>query len=297
MIHSKIRPLTVWIGLLGLLPATSAAAMTMLHCGTIFTGEFSKADETHEYGIDMQPGESLEIEVVPEGEFLKYNFEVLDPTDYRLDFVYRTHKVSKSVGRLSARGAHKIRLTSYNAGLYYLHVGCVRADGTEVPAQPAAPPTAMSPPPSSSASSAVPRTSPPATDAKQVLIEALRRLDADQLREVLAEVLAGQGAAAPAVALPSPAPPPTPRRGVTLCEHADYGGRCETLYADDATLADNEVGDDQVSSLRVDAGCRAILYRRPGFGGKLTTATANVPNLRGSEVGNDEVSSVRVSCR
>ena len=37
----------------------------------------------------------------------------------------------------------------------------------------------------------------------------------------------------------------------TLYEHPDYGGRSETFYEDDSVLANNRVGNDAVSSLRV----------------------------------------------
>lgn len=39
---------------------------------------------------------------------------------------------------------------------------------------------------------------------------------------------------------------------VVLCEHDDYGGVCETFTANDDNLADNRIGNDRVSSLRVE---------------------------------------------
>ncbi|MDW8317828.1 MAG: N-acetylmuramoyl-L-alanine amidase [Anaerolineae bacterium] len=46
---------------------------------------------------------------------------------------------------------------------------------------------------------------------------------------------------------------------VVLCEHDDYGGVCETFTANDDNLSDNRIGNDRVSSLRVE--------RRGGSGG------------------------------
>lgn len=86
-------------------------------------------------------------------------------------------------------------------------------------------------------------------------------------------------------------------RGVTLYEHANYRGRSETFYGDDARLANNFIRQDGASSVRVDPGCVATLYEHDGFRGRATTLSHDDPNLRNNRVGNDRVSSIRVDCR
>ncbi len=40
-----------------------------------------------------------------------------------------------------------------------------------------------------------------------------------------------------------------------LCEHANYGGICETFTGADPNLSDNSIGNDRVSSMRVERKC------------------------------------------
>lgn len=86
------------------------------------------------------------------------------------------------------------------------------------------------------------------------------------------------------------------RRGVTLFEHPDYQGRSETFYADDSQLRDNLIGQDSVSSVRVDPGCRAVLYEDSEFGGRASVFTEDEVYLGSSRVGNDRASSIEVRC-
>lgn len=87
------------------------------------------------------------------------------------------------------------------------------------------------------------------------------------------------------------------RRGVTLYEHEDFGGRAETFYADNSRLDGTRIGNDRASSVRVDPGCEAILYDDANFGGRSSIVTGDMPVLRSTALGGDAASSIRVSCR
>lgn len=99
----------------------------------------------------------------------------------------------------------------------------------------------------------------------------------------------------------TPRPPgnrvPAQRRGVTLYRDNDYRGRSETFYVDHPDLRSSSVGQDSVSSLRVDPGCQVTLFRDVNFRGPATTVEYDTPSLRRTNVGNDEVSSLRIECR
>ncbi|MCP4659158.1 MAG: protein kinase [bacterium] len=85
-------------------------------------------------------------------------------------------------------------------------------------------------------------------------------------------------------------------RGVTLYQGRQFRGSSETFSANDSNLQDNPIGNDTVSSVEVDPGCRAILFEHADFQGRSTVLTADAEVLRGREVGNDNVSSLAVSC-
>ena len=84
---------------------------------------------------------------------------------------------------------------------------------------------------------------------------------------------------------------------VLLYEERQFRGRGEAFEGDDPQLADNPIGDDTVSSLRVAAGCEAILYRDADYVGASTIVRVNRADLNGTRVGDDAASSVRVRCR
>ncbi len=87
-----------------------------------------------------------------------------------------------------------------------------------------------------------------------------------------------------------------------LCRDDDYGGGCETFSGDDPDLGDNSIGDNQVSSVRVEwRGCspnadQVALYADPNYGGSCVTLDiGNYPNPGYfGPVGNDNVESLRV---
>jgi hypothetical protein len=93
---------------------------------------------------------------------------------------------------------------------------------------------------------------------------------------------------------PTPPPPPPPTGSVTLCEDFNYGGVCEkfTGPGGDEYLADNLIGNDRVSSIRVDPGTSAYLCEDFHWEGVCETFTADDPNLSDNPIGNDRVSAM-----
>ncbi len=85
-------------------------------------------------------------------------------------------------------------------------------------------------------------------------------------------------------------------RGVTLYQHEDFRGRAETFFGDDDRLNDNEIRQDEASSIQVDPGCEAVLYEHPDFQGRATVVNDDIRNLQETRVGNDTVSSIEVIC-
>ena len=87
------------------------------------------------------------------------------------------------------------------------------------------------------------------------------------------------------------------QRGVTLFQDGDFGGASEVIIGDISDLRRSRIGADQASSLRIDAGCRAILYTDADFRGRSMEVTSDLRSLSGTTIGNDSVSSIRVDCR
>ena len=84
--------------------------------------------------------------------------------------------------------------------------------------------------------------------------------------------------------------------GVTLFRDLDFSGRRQTVTDDISDLRGSYVGNDAVTSVRVDRGCRARLYADANFQGAHVEVEREIPDLRGSPVGNDTVTSVQVRC-
>lgn len=89
-----------------------------------------------------------------------------------------------------------------------------------------------------------------------------------------------------------------------LCKDSVYGGGCETLTGDDANLSDNSIGDNQVSSAKVQVrsgvGCnptadQVALYTDANYGGSCVTKNiAEYFSPAALGIANDSVSSVKV---
>ncbi|MGH2352024.1 MAG: hypothetical protein ACRDJN_10480, partial [Chloroflexota bacterium] len=61
---------------------------------------------------------------------------------------------------------------------------------------------------------------------------------------------------------------------VSLYEHGNYGGRCETLRATDGQLLDNFIGAVAISSLRINVPCGTVeLWDAPDFAGEVRRFT------------------------
>lgn len=149
---TKNLALALWILLF---PSVVGALDSRAKCGDILEGEFTKDRDTHNYLIDMQPGEVLKISVVPVGDFLSFGVVVFEPAGNKIHWVGIPYDrplktVQTETGILSARGTYQVHLNNKNAGIYTIQFGCVRRDGTVVepgarqppppPAPPAAPP-------------------------------------------------------------------------------------------------------------------------------------------------------------
>jgi hypothetical protein len=94
-----------------------------------------------------------------------------------------------------------------------------------------------------------------------------------------------------------PVTPPTPPPSITevqLCIHINYDGGCEGFPLDDANLSNNQVGNDNASSIRVPAGKIAALFEHINFQGRCEEFKTHDPDLRNNFVGNDMPSSITI---
>ncbi len=87
-----------------------------------------------------------------------------------------------------------------------------------------------------------------------------------------------------------------PRGAATLYAGGNFSGRSETFYGDVERLAETSVGNDTVSSVQVERGCRLELFEHPGYGGNSAVLTGDVPDMRRTILGNDRASSMRLDC-
>ena len=145
--------------------------VTPTNCGDIIQGEFTSNFEQHLYGIELNPGDQLDVSVVPVGNQLNTGIPLFGPTGLvfaisdrdgmvtadgkysRLE-TERTPKVN--TGALSARGTYLIGINNYSwvgilsnsggVGVYTLFIGCTLNDGTEIkPGQSSPEPTVILP--------------------------------------------------------------------------------------------------------------------------------------------------------
>lgn len=86
------------------------------------------------------------------------------------------------------------------------------------------------------------------------------------------------------------------QKGVTLYEDENFRGRREFFTQDDPRLADNRIGNDNVSSIKVDRGCRVTIYRDERYKGASDVIDEDWDTLYDTRVGNDEISSLEVRC-
>lgn len=86
------------------------------------------------------------------------------------------------------------------------------------------------------------------------------------------------------------------QKGVTLYADEDFRGESEFFVSDDSTLENNRIGNDRVSSVRVDRGCRVTLFRNERYKGDSVVLDRDQRSLYDTRVGNDSVSSLLVRC-
>jgi len=88
-------------------------------------------------------------------------------------------------------------------------------------------------------------------------------------------------------------------RGVTLYRDVGFRGQSQTFADGDEVreLGGRAIGNDSVSSVRLDAGCRVTLYADEGFRGEAITLSEDVADLRSTYFGQDRASSLAVECR
>jgi hypothetical protein len=89
---------------------------------------------------------------------------------------------------------------------------------------------------------------------------------------------------------------PAPRLGVTLFSDSNFRGNSQIIYADDADLSNNSIGNDRATSIRVPDGCEATLYRDGNYRGGSAVLRGDASDLSRTAVGNDSVTSIKVTC-
>lgn len=95
---------------------------------------------------------------------------------------------------------------------------------------------------------------------------------------------------------PPAAAPPPPRRGVTLYQDADFRGTSVTFYEDERDLRRTRLGNDSVTSVRVDPGCRVKMFEHTNYQGTWTVISRDLDAVHGTELGSDQASSIMVRC-
>jgi hypothetical protein len=123
-----------------------------VHCGQQVQGRFNQADQVQEHRIEAEPGQTLDIQVAPVGEYLKVLAIIVEPSGATIADSKYQKKVQLTTGQLSAKGIYLIKI--YNTSLgpqiekenrgwgwgehetltgdYVLSITCINSDGTWV---------------------------------------------------------------------------------------------------------------------------------------------------------------------
>ncbi len=112
-------------------------------------------------------------------------------------------------------------------------------------------------------------------------------------------LLLAVAAVAAVLALAGPAAADHHEPGVTLYRDVRFEGASQTFLGGDEIprFESGAIGNDSVSSLRVDPGCQVTLYEHVYFRGNSDAFTEDVSDLSSTEIGNDRASSIQVECR
>ncbi|MBN2134827.1 MAG: peptidase inhibitor family I36 protein [Acidobacteria bacterium] len=86
---------------------------------------------------------------------------------------------------------------------------------------------------------------------------------------------------------------------IAVYDLANFGGTCETITHDMANLGDSLIGNDKITSIKINADCgtgpAVILYEKSNYGGKMLKVTRDVADLSGSAYKfNDITSSLKL---
>jgi len=96
---------------------------------------------------------------------------------------------------------------------------------------------------------------------------------------------------------PSETPSTSEFSGIILYEHPGFQGRSAHFATDQVRdLRDSPIGNGTASSVRIEAGCQAVLYQKRDFKGRSTTITGDISDLGRTSVGNDSVTSFTMDC-
>jgi hypothetical protein len=118
-------------------------------CGDIIEGEFTAVKQSISHDIKLSPGDSLEVFGGRIGDYLRYEIDVIAPSNthvfgssnWDINFGNQDKLPLAKTAVLSERGVYKIQVFNggkgYNyggerLGIYTLSVGCKLKDGTEI---------------------------------------------------------------------------------------------------------------------------------------------------------------------
>jgi hypothetical protein len=130
---------------------------TASECGGSIESEFTQPAELHEYTVSMNAGDTLQISIVPIGNYLETAIAIAEPAGDIITSDFERKKTPMvETEILSARGDYKIYVFNYRvygnaakgqpdvqlqpfgntyagrAGTYTILITCVLRDGTEI---------------------------------------------------------------------------------------------------------------------------------------------------------------------
>jgi hypothetical protein len=117
--------------------------------------------------------------------------------------------------------------------------------------------------------------------------------EAQQSQGTPGQEASSSSASSSASTTPPPPPPPPVIQNVTFYQHYDYGGTSSSLGVGRYDINAMGLPNDAISSVKVPAGMRVILYEHGGFGGATRILTADTPQLGPLDF-NDKTSSIVV---
>jgi len=86
------------------------------------------------------------------------------------------------------------------------------------------------------------------------------------------------------------------KTGITLYSGYNFSGRWEILSQEDNYLADNSIGNNNLSSILIPKGCSATLYDQPHYRGQSMTLYQDTLDLSQTILGDNRTSSIKMHC-